>query len=185
MESDQELADRASRADRLAFRDLVERYQRVVFGFCFHLTGDLESAHRLAREALVEAYLEGVRADAPGAWVEGVERIAGRLFRQRRHEKSSSIVTEQEDASAAAPRASGTGLPPETLTSIAEDLHAIDAFDRITLALRHGDGRTPEEIGAFTGEAPATIHSRQSRGFKAVRDLLLARMREGRMSVGV
>jgi len=178
MESDRDLAVRSAAGDRMAYRDLVERYAGLLYGYCHYLTRDREEARKLARETFVRGF-----TDPPvgfeGAWIDFLTRSASRLHRQGRV-RSSSIVEEGRSSSEA-----DEDLSDAVRFAIAEDLFAIDALDRVALALRHGLDYGADEIGEALGESGSVVSSRLSRGFKSLRDLLLARVRGGGLSVGV
>ncbi len=178
MESDRELAGRSAAGDRMAYRDLVERYGGLLFGYCHYLTRDREDARKLARETFVRGFTDPP-AEVEGAWIDFLTRLASRLHRQGRV-RSSSIVEEGRAEAEDDP-----GLSDPVRFAIAEDLFAIDSLDRIALALRHGRDYSADQIGEALGESGAVVSSRLSRGFKSLRDLLLARVRSGGLSVGV
>ena len=181
MESDQELASRAAGGDRLAFRDLVERYQTAIYGYAFQLTRDRHAARRLAREALVRAFVEAQSLTDPASWLEWVLDFVVDLNRQRRMRSSSIVDKEGEPVHKAAPSA----LSDKVMLLIADDVHSIDASDRLVLTLKYGAGYDPEQIGAAIGESAATVSTRVTHGFKALRDLLLERVRAGEVPLGV
>jgi len=183
MESDQELADRAAGGDRLAYRDLVRRYEAVVYGFCLHLTRDPDEAHRLAREAFVEGFFRSSPGAAPYGWISAILRIVTDLYREGRRVKSSSIVATGTEGAEERKEASKLELP--TILAISEEVHALAEQDRVAITLRHSNRMTSEEIAGATGEAAPAVSTRLSRGFKSLRDGLVQRMREGGLSVGV
>lgn len=180
MASDRDLVQRAASGDRLAYRDLVQRYQTVIFGYAYFLTRDFDAGRRLARESLVRGFAEIQETGRP--WVEDMLQIVNALHRQGRRLKSSSIVdpTATEEADANAPK-----LPPALLQAIAEELHSLEVEERTLLTLRHGGGLSPEEIAEATGEPASGVSSQIARCFKHLRDRLVERAREGGLSLGV
>lgn len=176
MDSDRQLVGRVVSGDRMAYRDLVTRYKGVVFGYCYFLARDQAAARTLARETFVLGFVEAASCEDSDAWLDFICKIARRLHRQGKKLKSSSIVSGED---AEAPAAGAGDLPDELLQAVAEELHAIDAEDRVAMTLRHAEGMTADEVGDVVGEAPQAVASRVSRGFKSVRDRLLTRMREG------
>ncbi len=180
MASDRDLVQRAASGDRLAYRDLVQRYQTVVFGYAFFLTRDLDAGRRLAREALVRGFAEIQDSDRP--WIEDLLQIVNALHRQGRRLKSSSIVDAGPDEGGSGP---APALSPALLQAIAEELHSLEVEERTLLTLRHGGGLSPEEIAEATGEPASGVSSQIARCFKHLRDRLVERAREGGLSLGV
>jgi RNA polymerase sigma-70 factor (ECF subfamily) len=181
MESDQELAIRVAGGDRLAYRDLVERYQGLLFSFGFQLTHDLDEARRLARETFVEGFFRTKPSDDAYGWITQILRIASELHREGRKVKSSSIVA---DRGAGEEEAKGA-MSRKTMIAIADEIHTLPEPERIAVHLKHTSKMTAEQIAAVTGESPSAVSTRLSRGFKSLRDGLIQRIREGGISVGV
>jgi RNA polymerase sigma-70 factor (ECF subfamily) len=181
MESDEQLAVRVAEGDRLAYRDLVGRYQGVVLSFAFHVTRNLDEAHRLARETFVEGYFRAKPSSEAYGWISQILRIATDLFREGRRVKSSSIVASGD----AVEEGGETELSPKTMLAIADEVHSLDESDRIAVTLKHVNKMTSEQIAAATGESAGAVSTRLSRGFKSLRDGLIQRVREGGISVGV
>ena len=177
MENDQQLLARVLRGDRMAYRDLVQRYQGVVYGYCFSLVKSQSEARKLARETFVQGFVEAASRDEGQDWLEFMSRIARRLHRQGKRMKSSSIVSGEPDGGSSTQ--AGEGMSDELRIAVAEELHALDAEDRVAMTLRHGEGMTIDEAADVLGEAPKAVAARVSRGFKAVRDRLLTRSGEG------
>ena len=100
---DLELVAAATRGDRLAFAQLLERHGREVYGLAFRLTRDHELASDVAQETWIRAWkgLSTFRGDAAfTTWLYriAVNTAATARRRQARHQETAlTEVVEPED----------------------------------------------------------------------------------------
>lgn len=96
MERENLLIQRAKSGDSSAFRQLVEKNKRKIYGLCFELTGEHESANDLSQEVFVKAFqnLETFRGEAGfSSWL---YRIAVNLhINQTRKKMFSRLFTRE------------------------------------------------------------------------------------------
>lgn len=94
MNDDAALVALAQSSDRTAFNRLVVRYQDRVYGLCWRLTGDRDTADDAAQETFIAAYrhLQDFRGGSFAVWL---MRIATRrcydVHRQRQRRPSVSL----------------------------------------------------------------------------------------------
>ena len=72
MQDEHELVRRMQAGEPAAFRELVERYQRDVYGLAYDLCGNHHDAEDLSQEVFIKAYraIGSFRADAKvGSWL--------------------------------------------------------------------------------------------------------------------
>lgn len=108
--SEDELIDRCLRKDRLAQKELYDRYSRAMYTACYRITSDFE----LANDALQEAFLKIFqrlhtfrRESALGAWIKVV------VVRTALNKVKKRVRFEQ--------------LPPEVLDQTVDWGHHLDA----------------------------------------------------------
>jgi RNA polymerase sigma-70 factor (ECF subfamily) len=112
-ETDAIAVERTLAGDRDAFRTLVERHSRNVYGLAYRMTGNSHDAEEVVQEAFLRAYQKlnqfASRANF-GTWV---YRIAANYAIDRMRQKKS------EDANRALPaRETEDGLEPDLMSSV-------------------------------------------------------------------
>ncbi len=98
MEKEKLLIERAKSGDSSAFRQLVEKNKRKIYGVCFELTGEHESANDLSQEVFVKAYqnLDAFRSEAKfSSWL---YRIAVNLHINQTRRKLFSRLLARENS---------------------------------------------------------------------------------------
>lgn len=158
-ESDEVLAERASRGDNPAFEVLVDRYQRVVFNLTLRMTGNWEDARELTQDVFVKTW-RGLRGFDPKlrffSWIYRIA-IHECLNHRRRSGRQEPLVGEPQS------REDGPELQVEALeveTKIHEALDRLPAGDRQVLVLRHFLDRSYEEIGVILRVPASRVKSR-------------------------
>jgi RNA polymerase sigma-70 factor (ECF subfamily) len=168
LRSDAELVDAVLEGDRLAYADLVRRYERPVRAVAFRVLGDLDTAKDVAQDAFVIAYekLPWLRnGRAFGAWTLRIaRREAIRVSRQRSKTVSLEDLTETE-----------TEAPSsldETRGALLDAVTRLPKHERVVVLLKHFDDHSVEEIAAITGRPVGTVTKQMSRAYARLRKML-------------
>lgn len=177
-QDDPALVQAARRGDRRAFEALVQRHQERVFAQVWSILGNAEDA----RDAVQEAFLEGVRSlhrlEDParfGAWVAGIARHVAFSLRDRRNRWSPL------DADTAHPAEPGEG-PLMHLIHTEEERARTDTARRVlsalapelseVLRLRYEQDLSYEEIAARLSVTRDTVRGRLSRAHRKVQEAM-------------
>jgi RNA polymerase sigma factor (sigma-70 family) len=176
--NDAELVARCRHDDAEAFGLLVERHQRLVFAVALARCQDPVLAEDVAQEAFVTAWrdLDRLRdSDRIGSWIAGIARnLAASAARDRRRAapvvEVSEVPTPQDEAFAREDRA-----------LLAHALADVPEAHRETLVLYYLEGRSIAAIANALGIRADLVKQRLSRGRRALRDAVDARL-EGALS---
>jgi RNA polymerase sigma-70 factor (ECF subfamily) len=171
--------------DEAAWRELVERHTRKVFGLAYRFTGRVDEAEDLTQEVFVKVYqtLDKYReADGPfGAWLMAVARNhaidhyrRGRQERARRTE--DPVVLETAPARGEHPIA---GLEREERARLVHrGLRALPPDLRLPLILCDLQGLSYDEIATSLKVPLGTVKSRINRARLELAKRLLGRRHE-------
>jgi RNA polymerase sigma-70 factor (ECF subfamily) len=158
-ESDEVLAERATRGDSQAFEVLVDRYQRVIFNLTLRMTGNWEDARDLTQDVFVRTW-RGLRGFDPRlrffSWIYRIA-IHACLNLRRRSGRQETLEGEVETNEA------GPELHVEALElerKIHEALDQLPPGDRQLLVLRHFLDRSYEEIAEVLRVPARKVKSR-------------------------
>lgn len=171
--------------DRLAFEELVGRYQRYVDKLLYHLASDWTDRADLAQEVWIRVYRSIHRLKEPAKFKSWLGRITTNLFydelRKRKRYKGSVSLD--------APRYSSDGqydweLPSEDPTPadimMTQEFHdhlkqamceLPEVFQK-TIAMRELQGLSYEEIANITGVSLGTVKSRIARARQRLQEKL-------------
>lgn len=168
----------ARRGDRDAFRTLVERHARTVFGVAYRMTGNSIDAEDVAQETFLKAWRELRRFDGRASFGTWLHRICANCAldhlraRRRRNELAPAF-----DADSAEPmeQIAGGEPSPERLAASAQvaellgpALERLTEMERVAFVMRHYEGQGIEEIARTLGvRANAAKHT----VFRAVQKL--------------
>ncbi len=169
---DQELARQIGRGDEVAFKTLVDRHSRYLFGVAHALAGNAADAEDLVQETLAGALKGHYRGDASlRTWLVGIlVRKAGMLRRSRRRQAATQSVDDPGLAVSARPYAGSTAVTGvDARLDLSTMLEALSPEHRTVIVLRELQGMSYEEI-AFTLELPrGTVESRLFRAREELR----------------
>ena len=173
---DRALARAAAKGDRAAFSVLVTRSQRIVFGLCYRLLGDRETAADAAQEALVRAYAALSSYDPAQTFEVWLLRIArNHCFDILRH-RSIAPTAGDESLAAQLPDRSPTAEDRLVDGQVAQDLEGslsqLNAKDREVIALYHLQNRPTKEIAEILGTPAGTVMARLFRARAKLREML-------------
>jgi RNA polymerase sigma-70 factor (ECF subfamily) len=169
-ESDLATVSRARNGDSDAFRMLVERHSRSVFGLVYRMTGNAQDAEDLVQETFIKAFrnLKGFEDRAHfGSWL---YRIAVNCFldwkrRHRTHvELDGNIEPKIEQTALGFARHKANPdqllLSMELQQRMEAGLAELSAKERAAFVLRHFEGMSIQEIGQLLDlDASAAKHS--------------------------
>jgi RNA polymerase sigma factor (sigma-70 family) len=185
--SDAELVRRSLAGEHLAFAQLVEKHQRLVFGVALSNARDAIEAEDVAQEAFAEAWRELRTLRDPtrvGTWVAGIARNLAHRWRRRtarRRNRETTAVDVEIDASATPLDAA---LERETTLLIRTALAAIAEAYREVLVLYYVQGRSVRELATGLGISEDLAKQRLSRGRRALRTSLERRVEDALGELG-
>ncbi len=144
--ADAELVSRVLRGEAEAYRPLVERYQRAVFGLAVRLLGNGGDADDLAQEAFLRAYryLGSLkRPERFGPWLFQVVRSLARDRNRRREVEKKALERRRELLRWEAVPNGG---------EIGSALYRLTPAEYLALRLRYFEGMSYEEIARQMGK---------------------------------
>ncbi len=171
--------------DRLAFEELVSRYQRYVDKLLYHLASDWPDRADLAQEVWIRVYRSIHRLKEPTKFKSWLGRITTNLFYDelRKRKRYQGVV------SLDAPRYVNDGqydwelpsedpTPADVITTQEFHDHLKQAMQELpevfqkTIAMRELQGLSYEEIANVTGVSLGTVKSRIARARQRLQDKL-------------
>ena len=175
-DDDQQLLRQLARGDERAFETVYHRYQRLIHGFAWHMTGD----RGIAEDVTQEVFLMLIRK--PGKYDPAKGSLRGYLFgiarnlTRRRIERQQSLVqladegySDEEWQVNGAPLSESHDLLAElTQQQLIEKLHkailSLPAQYREVIVLCDLEHSTQAEVAQLLECSPGTIASRMHRG---------------------
>jgi len=150
--------------DPSAFRELVNRHARYLYGIAFSLSGNAADAEDLVQETFAATLTSHFRGEAAvRTWlVQILVRRAGMLRRGRRHPARRDRVELTDEVSPAKSRPSGVAGSDAKL-DLAVMLEGLSPEHRQVIVLREIEGMSYEEIAAALGVPRGTVESRLHR----------------------
>jgi len=174
--NDFELVDLARSGDADAFRELVERHSRNVFGTAFRITGRQENADDVVQETFLRAFRKLHLFDGRsqfGTWLHRITvncsmdlmRKEGR--RESRELRDEGLVVDRMVADEARPeRLAASG---EIRRAVQRVLQSLSPTERTVFVLRHYEGYTSAEIGQMLGMRSGAARNAVFRAVKKLR----------------
>lgn len=151
------LVHAARGGDARAFGELVERFQSMAHGYALALLRDPGEAEDACQEAFVDAFLHlhQLREDAafPGWFRRVVRKHADRQRRSRLLAVELGDLLGARDPLAAL-------IEAEERRSVQDEVAALPARLRASIALFYGDGLSVDEIAGFLNVTPAAVKKR-------------------------
>jgi RNA polymerase sigma-70 factor (ECF subfamily) len=157
---DGELVRRLNQGDESAYRELLERHGRYLFGIAHSLSGNSEDAQDLVQETFVGALSSNFRGEAAvRTWlVQILVRRAAMLRRNKaRGGGTSDISAATADPRMASPSATGGADARIDLDTM---LRGLSPEHRDVIVLRELQGMSYEEMATALGVPLGTIESR-------------------------
>jgi RNA polymerase sigma-70 factor (ECF subfamily) len=182
---ERDLVRRLQAGDRRAFRDLVDRYQRDVYGLACDLCGNHHDAEDLSQDVFIKAFraIGGFRADARlGSWL---YRITMNAHIDKHRRKPVSVVSidapsapgGDEGRPVVLPAADGRD-PDQSARArrfqqdVDRALDALTPQERTVFVLRHYNDMRIREISDSLSIAEGTVKSLLFRSVRKLRDRL-------------
>jgi RNA polymerase sigma-70 factor (ECF subfamily) len=184
-ESDDDLLERCRGGDQAAWRELVARHTRRVFGLAYRFTGRVDEAEDLTQEIFVKVYQTLDRYHpahgAFGAWLAAVARNqAIDQYRRRRQERlrraDDPAIVERADSGEEGPLLSLERQ--ERVRLVHRGLRALPPELREPLVLCDLRGLAYEEVAEALAIPLGTVKSRINRGRLELAKRLRSRHRE-------
>ncbi len=181
---DTSLAQRASRGDRTAFREIVEDNKQKIFYLAYHLTGSLQDAEDLSQEVFIKAYnsMDAFRGDAAmGSWL---YRITLNAYLDQKRKKSSQFAKEQHSLNEHIPGEdlftgpSAASNPEKYAESQQLQMHIDNALNHLSprersiFVMRHYQDMPGKKVGSILNISEGTVKSLLSRAVKKMRNTL-------------
>lgn len=164
------LVERCLRGDMDAFRPLVERYQRVLFGVALRMLGDEDEATDAAQNAFVRGYQKLKTYDHDHKFFSWLYRI---LVNECLNVRRVRRVRVPLGVSLAAPDDTHrTAEQAEIRAAVQSALLRLPAPNREVVVLRHFAGLSYHEIAETVGVAEKTVKSRLYEARQQLGDLL-------------
>jgi RNA polymerase sigma-70 factor (ECF subfamily) len=156
--------------DTAAFRALVDRHSRAIFGLAYRMTGNEQDAEDVVQETFLRAYRQIHRFERRSSFKTWLYRIAVNcstdLLRQRPRAAMATVAEEPADErsgqtlAAEAPSADQVVFGTEVQRKVTSVLGELSHAERAAFILRHYEGRSIDEIGRTLGlRTSATKHS--------------------------
>jgi RNA polymerase sigma-70 factor (ECF subfamily) len=165
--SDIELLRRIGHGDQDAFRELVNRHSRYLYGIAFSLTGNSSDAEDVVQETFIAVINSKFRGEsAVRTWL--VQILIRRAAMLRRSKKRSTTSLEgAKDASAVSARGSGGS---DAKLDLAVMLEALSIEHRQVIVLRELEGMSYEEMAIALDVPRGTVESRLHRARNELRE---------------
>lgn len=177
-EGDRTAVIRAREGDGEAFRALVERHSRYLFGVAHRMTGSAADAEDVVQEAWLRAYRQLAQFEARADLRTWLHRITVNCsidhIRSRRHREDAHDPIDLEIGPLSEHGAEGQVLPDrlaeggQIQARVQQALDGLTSLERAAFILRHVEGQSIDEVGTALGmKTSATKHSI----FRAVRKM--------------
>ncbi|MGK7937726.1 MAG: sigma-70 family RNA polymerase sigma factor [Xenococcaceae cyanobacterium] len=171
--------------DRVAFAELLRRYQSHVDRLLYHLAPDWEERADLSQEVWIRVYRNIKRLNEPAKFRGWLSRITTNLFydelrkRKRVAEPLSLDAPRQmKDGEATWELPSDDPSPSDNLTTrefydqLKKAIYELPESFRTTIVLREIEGLAYEEIAEMTGVSLGTVKSRIARARLKLQSIL-------------
>jgi RNA polymerase sigma-70 factor (ECF subfamily) len=180
--SNQTAVARARAGDADAFRVLVERHSRALFGLAFRMTGNEQDAEDVVQESLLRAYRQIGKFDERSSFGTWLYRIAVNCSldlvraRKRRGEQTAPVDVEMDDPvdslAAPDPTPDRMAMSVEARGRIAAAMSQLSESERTAFVLRHFEGLCIDEVSRVLGCQPAAARHSVFRAVKKLRRAL-------------
>lgn len=169
--SDDVLVGRARAHDIEAFRQLVERYRKKVYGIAWGMTGNHGDSDDIAQEAFIKAYRKLGEFEGQSGFYTWLYRIAMNCSLDLLRRRGRRAELDLEGALDAAERrlADTRGASPDGMRgaaaeelreAVARGVAELPEKHRAALVLHDLEGMPHDEIARVLGCSPGTVRSR-------------------------
>lgn len=161
-----------------AFTQIVQRYQKPVIRFCYHITGSQPDAEDVAQESFVRLYkaIGRLRPDNPFSTVMfSIARNAAfnHLRSRNRHQRRVTALKQASPANSVK-QPDKYAQAGDVLKALEDAVAALPLEYREVLVLREYEGFDYQHIADILRCPVGTVRSRLARGREQIRTQLLA-----------
>ncbi|MEZ5316871.1 MAG: RNA polymerase sigma factor [Vicinamibacterales bacterium] len=165
--------------DRNAFRVIVDRYERRLFGLTLMLVRNPAAAEELAQDALVRAYANLHAYEDARPFYPWLATIVVRLSQNWLRQQSRLVAREGAplDVDPAAPAGDGpldALVDDERARRLWREVAGLSSGQRAAVMLFYRDGLTVSEVAAALGVTSGTVKTLLFRARRALRESLTA-----------
>jgi len=168
------LIDRSASGDQEAFRQLVQRYHRLVINIAFRALGELSLAEDVAQEVFIKVYkgLPGYRHDKP--FKHWLHRVAGNAVTDalRRRRPTVSLDALEQPPAARESDPQDVAARHDLQRSVRHAIANLPPHYRDTIALQAFGELSYEEIARVLDIPLGTVMSRLNGAKRLLRDAL-------------
>ncbi|MFN3974272.1 MAG: RNA polymerase sigma factor [Dehalococcoidia bacterium] len=170
---------RCQQGEREAFRTIVERYQDVLYGTAFLMTGDAGTAEDLVQEAFLAAW-RGIRGFDPQRplkpWL--VRILVNKALTAQRRRSLSAVPLNEATPHSGGPSPEESVILQERHQALRQAVASLPAEVRQALLLRYFTGLTVPEVAHTLGWREGTVKSRLHRALQHLRETLEEKLGE-------
>ena len=159
------LLDRVAGGDQAAFRELYERYRKLVFAVARAVLDDESGAEEVVQDTFVRVHgslASFQRGTRFGAWIATIARnLALNALEKRRGGRAREVRLPDD-------------LPAEERASddLPSMLTPLSAEERLVVVLRYAEGLSYEEMASTLNKAPGTLRNLMSQALRRLRSCL-------------
>ena len=165
---------RCQHGERDAFRYLVERYQDVVFGTAYNMTGNRALAEELAQEAFLSAW-KGIRSFRRGRpfkpWL--IRILVNAVMAHRRRRSVETTPIEESEWAEDAEHPADLAESRSEQQTLQQAIRGLGPEHRQVVVLRYFADMTVPEVARASGVREGTVKSRLYRAHQALRQQLV------------
>ena len=168
----------AAQDDHAAFGVLAARCRPWVFGLCFRLVRDRDTAEDLVQETFLLALRDLAQLRQPERfrpWLASIAVNVCRMYLRRQRTRAQGLCASDADSPAAVDKGARAGDAP---LHVEDALASLDAKSRRILMLFYREGLSQDEIAEMCELSRAAVKSRLHRARERLREEMLAMMSE-------
>lgn len=183
---DLRLVERAQQGDRDAFREIVETYQRKVYGICYGMLKNADDSMDVSQEVFVKVYKNIDKFNHQSSFYTWLYRITVNMCIDhiRKNQRAKKVeyddgVSREGDTAEDYMMPSKLGLNPDKVygrkelrEKMLEALESLSEKHRTILILREIDGLSYEEIADVLNISKGTVMSRLFHARKYFQDAI-------------
>jgi RNA polymerase sigma-70 factor, ECF subfamily len=186
---DRTLVDRARQGDRESFRQLVERYQKRVYGIAYGMVFNAEDALDISQESFIRVHRYLGSFQGTSSFYTWLYRIVVNLCVDHLRHKSHDATVDYDDT--LLHEAGGTGAQPAPLPDpqhaavdkelgeqLERAMRQLSPIHRAVLNLREVEGLSYQEMAKVMGCSVGTIMSRLFHARRRMQKALLPYLRD-------
>lgn len=177
--TDDHLIAQTRQGNRVAFGELIARYQVQVYHFSRRLLGSAEAAQDITQDVFIKAFLalDTWRPDAAfAAWLLRIARNACLdLLRAQQRYPQVSLESQTEELVAHWPSVEQHAIQAQRLEQLEKALSKLSVEHREILILRDIEGFSYQEVAELLNINTGTVRSRLSRGRAALMQQIKSR----------